>query len=80
MKHVVHVNQHIIRSNRKNGTNVPPITVRTYKGTEQATEAIVRDKDGKELGRFVYRPDKPLSCGARLWFETPHDVEIVTAG
>jgi hypothetical protein len=25
--------------------------------------------------RVVYRPDTPLSCGARLWVETEADVE-----
>jgi hypothetical protein len=38
---------------------------------EYATEVKVGE------GRFVYSPDKPLSCGARLWFETLDPVEIV---
>jgi hypothetical protein len=25
---------------------------------------------------MVYRPDKPLSCGAKLWIETDGDVTI----
>ena len=33
-------------------------------------------KDGEEIGRFVYRPDKPLSCGAHVWFET--NCEVIT--
>jgi hypothetical protein len=24
----------------------------------------------------VYNPDKPLSCGARVWIETQSEVEI----
>ena len=35
-------------------------------------------KDGEEVGRFVYRPDKPLSCGAHVWFET--DCEVIEEG
>jgi hypothetical protein len=25
----------------------------------------------------VYRPDKPLSCGAHVWIETQLDVETI---
>ena len=28
--------------------------------------------------RVVYRPDKPLSCGAHVWIETDHEVLIET--
>lgn len=28
-------------------------------------------------GRFVYSPDKPLKCGARLWYETEGNVEVL---
>jgi len=43
MKTIIHVNQHEIKANAKNGTS----------------------------------PDKPLSCGARVWIETQAEVEIV---
>jgi hypothetical protein len=33
--------------------------------------------DGKVVARVVYSPDKPLSCGARVWIETEADVEII---
>ena len=23
------------------------------------------------------RPDKPLSCGARVWIETQHEVDLI---
>jgi len=38
MKTIIHVNQHIIRANKKYGTTKPPITVKTYKGTVQASQ------------------------------------------
>jgi hypothetical protein len=28
-------------------------------------------------GRIVYAPDKPLSCGARVWVETDEPVTIL---
>lgn len=78
MKRIVHVDQHRIRHNLKTGDNVPPLTLRTYKGTEKAHELIIRLPDGSEAGRFVYRGESPLSCGARVWFETHLDVEIAS--
>lgn len=78
MKTVVHVDQHVIRANIKREETEPPLTVRTYKGVRKAHEVIVMHQ-GVEVGRFVYRPHQPLSCGARLWFETHGDVELVTS-
>ena len=75
MKTIIHVNQHIIKANRKNGTNEPCLTVKTYKDNRYATEAIIRDKAGNEVARVVYRPHDPLSCGAHCWIETQFDVD-----
>lgn len=77
MKTVIHVNMHHIRDNIKNGTNEPVLTVKTYKSNDYGHEAIVRLPDGTEAGRFVYRPEDPLSCGAKVWFMTDLDVEVV---
>lgn len=77
MKTIIHVNQHIIKANRKNGTQLPVLTVKTYKSNTYAQEAIIRDKDGEEVARVVYSPDKPLSCGAHVWIETQNTVELV---
>ena len=77
MKTIIHVNQHEIKKNAKNGTIGPVLTVKTYKSNTYANTAIIKDKDGNELARIVYQPDKPLSCGARVWIETQNEVEIV---
>ena len=56
------------------------MTVKTYKENNYAHEAIIRTKDGVELGRVIYSPHKPLSCGARVWVELDTettDVELV---
>ena len=34
-------------------------------------------QDGKEAARIVYSPDKPLSCGAKVWIETTNEIKIV---
>lgn len=72
-KTVIHVDQHIIKANTKNGTDNPPLTVREYDHVDKAHEVIILDSAGVEIGRFVYRPHQPLSCGARVWFETTSD-------
>ena len=70
MKKIIHVNQHVIKRNTKNKTDDPVLSVKTYKDNNYAHEAIIRDKSGNEIARVIYRPHKPLSCGARCWIET----------
>jgi len=74
MKTIVHVNQHNIRRNATKGTTDPVLTVKTYKDNTYANTAIIVDKDGNEVARIVYQPEKPLSCGARVWIETQLEV------
>lgn len=69
MKTIIHVNQHNIKANAK-GDNKPVITCKTYKSNEYANEVIIYGQDGKEAARIIYSPDKPLSCGAKVWIET----------
>ena len=76
MKTIIHVNQHIIKANRKNGTKLPCLTVKDYKDNRYASEAIIRDEHGNELARVVYRPHSPLSCGAHCWIETIKNVTV----
>ena len=64
MKARIHVNQHIIRANKKNGHNDPPLTVKTYKTNRRAHSVSINGPSS-----VVYRPEKPLSCGARVWIE-----------
>jgi hypothetical protein len=67
----IHVNQHKIRSNLKNNTKEPVITVKTSKSNTYAHEV-----DIKGPTKVIYRPDKPLSCGAKVWIETKAKVVI----
>lgn len=71
MKTIVHVNQHVIKRNRKEGRNDPPLTVKNYK-TQVSAHAV----DFLGPVRVVYRPDRPLSCGAHVWMETQGEVVI----
>lgn len=77
MKTVIHVNQHRIRHNTKEGDDLPVITVKTYKSNTYGHQAIIYDENGNEAARVVYSPHKPLSCGARVWIETQNEVEVL---
>lgn len=65
MKTIIHVNQHIIKRNAKEGSQDPVLTVKTYNSNQYAYEVNIRGPS-----KVVYSPDKPLSCGARVWIET----------
>ena len=65
MKTRIHVNQHIIKRNKKTGERAPPLTCKTYKGNTKAHEVWI---DG--FSKVIYRPDNPLPCGAVCWIET----------
>lgn len=73
MKRRIHVNQHNIRANHKAGNDdLPVISVKTYKDNLYGRIIEI-------VGpcRVIYRPDKPLPCGARVWIETESDVSII---
>jgi hypothetical protein len=72
VKTIIHVNQAVIRKNLKEGTNDPVLTVKTYKSNTYAHEVQVKGDS-----KVVYSPDKPLSCGARVWIVTEAEVEIL---
>lgn len=71
MKTIIHVNQHVIKSNRKSNANNPVLTVKTYKGNTYAHEVEIMGPS-----KLVYSPEKPLSCGAHVWVETQSEVKI----
>jgi len=68
MKTIVHVNQHLIRAK-----DPQPLTVKTYKENRRASEADIV-VNGEVVATIVYSPDKPLSCGARVWIESNYEV------
>jgi len=71
MKTIIHVNQHVIKSNIKKEVNDPVLTVKTYKDNRYAHEVEIIGPS-----KVVYSTDKPLSCGARVWIETYGEVII----
>lgn len=69
---IIHVNQFVIRHNKKYGNTLPACRVQEGKETRYCHEVKI-----KGPSQMVYRPDKPLACGAKLWIETDADVELV---
>lgn len=55
----VHINQHRIRSGED------PIIVRTSRGVTYHKRIKL-----KGPAEVIWSPDKPLSCGAKVWIET----------
>ena len=72
MKKRIHVNQHKIRSNKKNNLTEPVITVKTSKANNYGHEVEILGPS-----KIIYSPDKPLSCGAKVWIETEAEVNII---
>jgi len=67
----IHINQHIIRRNSKTGQREPVITVK-----EGRTNTYAHSVEILGPSKLVYSPDKPLSCGAKVWIETDSDIKI----
>ena len=67
----IHVNQHVIRSNKTKGLENAPITVKSGKKNVYGKSVSISGPS-----QVVYQPGKPLSCGARLWIETTSDVFV----
>ena len=72
MKTRIHVNQHVIKRNAKTGESEPVLTVKQGRKNTYAHEVEILGPS-----RVVYSPEKPLSCGARVWVETESEVVFV---
>jgi hypothetical protein len=74
MKKYIHVNQHVIRSNKKNGENKPVLTIKEGKKNTYCHRV-------KILGpsEVVYSGNDHLllPCGARVAIVTESEIEIV---
>ena len=71
-KTIIHVNQHIIKRNSKTGEREPTLTVKQGRKNTYVHEVAIHGPS-----KVVYSPDKPLSCGAKVWIETESEVEFI---
>jgi hypothetical protein len=74
MKKYIHVNQHKIRSNKKNNSLEPVITIKEGKKNTYCSEVEILGPS-----RIFYGGnEKPiLSCGARVVIETESEIKIL---
>lgn len=73
MKTIIHVNQHLIRKNQKDGLRRPVLRVQQgRRGKSLYCDRVIVHGPSE----VVYEPEKPLSCGARVWIETEAVVEV----
>lgn len=70
IKHIIHINQHVIKKNRKTGSRDPVITIKNYKKNIYAKRVNITGPC-----TIIYSPDKPLSCGATVWIETKAEID-----
>lgn len=67
----IHVNRHNVAANGKDGGLRPVLTVKTYKTNTTCNEVEITGPS-----KLVYRPERPLSCGAKVWIETHAEVKV----
>ena len=67
----IHINMHNIRSNKKYNTNLPVVSVKTYKENIKGNTVQING-----ASTVVYQPENPLSCGAKVWIETKAEVRV----
>lgn len=73
VKTYIHVNQLKIKSNKKNGTNEPVITVKRGKTNTYGHSVSIL---GPSVVRYGGNERPILSCGARVVIETEAEVVI----
>lgn len=78
MKQYIHINQHEIKANIKRPVEEqkPVITCKTYKSNEYYNNVKIMH-EGVCVAEVKYSPNKPLSCGARVWVELNTDVTTI---
>jgi hypothetical protein len=70
-----HINRGVIDSNRKNGTNNPPVRFQKGKHGKPTYAHVVEFPSG---GRVVYDPHgRLLPCGARLVIQSEGEPKVI---
>ena len=68
----IHINSNKIKSNSKHGKTDPVVTIRQgQKVVMYAHEVLI-----KGPSKVIYSPDKPLSCGAKVWIEVEDNIDV----
>lgn len=74
IKRVV-VNKHVVKANLKNDARDPVLSVQQSDSITYGNRVDIIHK-GEVVATLMYRPEKPLKCGASVWLECRCDVEV----
>jgi hypothetical protein len=73
----IHVNQHHIRSNKVNGTDLPVITIKKGKTNTYCNEVEILGPSKIIYGGSGCDAKPLMSCGARVVIETESEIKII---
>lgn len=76
-KKKIHVNQHHIRSNKVNGTDLPVITIKEGKKNTYCNEVEILGASKIIYSGSGCNTKALLSCGARVIIETNSEIIII---
>tara|TARA_S200002703_G_scaffold86551_1_gene74591 strand:- start:1262 stop:1513 length:252 start_codon:yes stop_codon:yes gene_type:complete len=71
VKTIIHINRNILQQNEKHNKCKPICRVEVNGKTWYGSRV-----DIKGPSTMIYSPDKPRTCGAKLWIETDSEVVI----
>lgn len=77
MKSKIHVNQHHIRSNKTQGTDLPVITIKRGRSNTYCNEVEILGPSRVVYGGSGCEAKPLLSCGARVIIETESEIKII---
>lgn len=73
----IHVNQHNIRSNKTQGTDLPVITIKRGRSNTYCNEVEILGPSKIIYGGSGCDSKPLLSCGARVIIETESEIKII---
>lgn len=68
---IIHINRNILQQNEKHDTSKPICRVEVKGKTWYGSKVDILGPS-----TMIYSPNKPRSCGAKLWIETHSEVVI----
>jgi len=71
----IHINKHVIASNKRNGTHQPVISIKTSKTNTYAHKVQINGPS-EVIHAYEGSGHKPLSCGAIVWIETYSELVV----
>lgn len=77
MKAKIHVNQHHIRSNKTQGTDLPVITIKRGRSNTYCNEVEILGPSKIIYGGSGCEAKPLLGCGARVIIETESEIKII---